>query len=236
MLIAALLAVVQPVRSDAERRAGLEEKEVTASNGVKVRSITTRVPPEQYYDSLPGTTQVEVLKDPKVMLKGGWTGYAVFELHHREETTPMAMVRVLHFSKSPESLSNVEVFGEPAPSIGVRFTNEQVSDVSCLKNGACPRSNMVEFVIQPKLYRRLLTERHGIPVSFVSSRFGRISMRVPQAAVDAVLEVAASGNRRSKRLVSGFHPNPTFAECPLSTHSGHSASSVAVVLWSREES
>lgn len=197
VLITSLLLAAQSEarQSDAERRAGLEEKVLAATNGVKVRSITTRVPPEQYYDSLPGTKNAEVLRDPRVMLKGGWFGYTVFELHHRDEFTPMVSVTILHFSKSPDSLSHVEVFGEAAPAIGLGFTNEQLYDVSCLKNGACPRSNRAEIVIQPKLYRRLRAERHGIPISFVSSKFGRISMTVPQSVVDAVLEVADANTR-----------------------------------------
>lgn len=196
MLIAALLAVAQPAPaplSDKEKRAGLEVKDVTAANGQKVRSITTRRPPEQFYQSIPETGDSDYFKDPKVMLKGGWTGYAVFELHHREKTTPMVTVSLLHFSTTPETLTKVEVFGEPAPSIGVKFENEAVSDVACLESGACPRANMAEVVVQPKQYRRLLAERQGIPITVVSSKFGRISITVPQSAVDAVLEVADSG-------------------------------------------
>jgi hypothetical protein len=52
---------------------------------------------------------------------------------------------------------------------------------------------MIELVVQPKQYRRLIAERRGIPISFVSSKFGRITITVPHSAVAAVLEVATSG-------------------------------------------
>ena len=195
MLIVAFLTIAgtSPApMSDEERRAGLEITDVTASNGQKVRSVTTRIPPERFYQSMPDTGETDYLKNPKVMLKGGWSGYALFELHRREKTTPMVTVSFLQFSKTQDTLTKVEVFGEPAPPIGVKFEHNLVGEVPCLASGACPQADGFEVVVQPWQYRRLLSERRGIPVKFFSARFGRISVLVPQSAVDAVLEVAAS--------------------------------------------
>ena len=195
MLIVAFLTIagIGPApMSDEERRRGLEITDRTASNGQKIRSITTRIPSEQLYQAMPDTGETDYFKNPKVMLKGGWSGFAVFELHRREKTTPMVTVSFLQFSKAPDTLTKVRVFGEPAAPMGVKFENNRVGQVPCLANGACPLAVGFEVVVQPWQYRRLLSERRGIPIKFVSARFGRISILVPQSAVDAVLEVAAS--------------------------------------------
>lgn len=200
MLIVAFLAVAATspaAMTEEERRAGLEVTDVTASNGQKVRFISTRIPLEQFYQSVPKTGETDYLKDPKVMVEGAWSGYALFELHRREKTTPMVTVSFLQFAKTRDILTEVEVFGEPAPQVGVKFEYDPVDGVPCLASGACPKANGFEVVVQPKQYRRLLSEREGIPIRFVSARFGRISVRVPQSAVDAVLEVASS--ERSSR-------------------------------------
>ena len=194
MLIALLLAASVPAlapMTEAEREAGLQIRDVPASNGHKVRTITTVNPPEQFYTSMP-ESEADYFKDPRVMPKGGWSGFGVFEVHRREKTTPMVTISFLQFSNAPDGLSQVTVAGKAAVPKAVKFEVGPVGSVACLPSGVCPRSSMFEVVIQPRQYRNLLKERRGIPVTFVSAKFGRISVTVPQYAVDAVLEVAAS--------------------------------------------